>query len=126
MTTDLPPQKLPPGEIAFRTGVIIIALLAVLLSGLLFFLALNGEVRWQRGPLTGDRVFVIMAADERGIAWDNATTYRDPANPSLTCVRTTVRYFMWQGAENADNAQYCECYDTSTGRPVYQGPATCP
>lgn len=119
MTTpeDAPPQKagLPRSEIALRTAIVLATLLVFALIGLMFVVAIRGEVTWQRGELAGDRLFLIMERRQRGLGWEHVgSTGQAPATGGQVCTRTTVRYYLWEG--QGENITYCECYrQTATG-----------
>lgn len=91
--------------------------------------AVRGEVGWQRGPFTDDRVWIVRsdegARGERpsGLAYASTriTTGR-AGQDSPVCVTTRVYFWMWQG-EN-ESIAYCECY-TPTGEGEYAAAGAC-
>lgn len=100
--------------IARRIGYALLALLwlvVMLTPCLAMALAARGELSWQRGPHTTDRVWLVMERNQRGLGYSAERIVSDqrPADGPV-CARTTVRYFLWAGSTAGQNTEYCECY----------------
>jgi hypothetical protein len=87
-----------------------LAVMAV--PALIFYLALQGELDWRRGPgnLEEDRLFVINEPGASGLGY-LASRLADDAASDAVCVRTTVTYLLWRNDEGGEqNVSYCACY----------------
>ncbi|MFQ5407999.1 MAG: hypothetical protein ACE5FI_06195 [Anaerolineales bacterium] len=76
-------------------------------------LAVRGELAWDRG-LAGDRLFLIQERTQRGVGWE-ANRLIASGTPDKVYVRTTVRYYLWQGATTSENTSFVECYIPTEG-----------
>ncbi len=77
----------------------------------LFWFAIQGEARWQRGPggLEVDRLFVVNEPNAAGLGYEAARLTASAG--ADVCVRTRVVYWLWRNVERADpNAEYSQCY----------------
>ena len=91
--------------------------------------ALRGEVGWQRGPFTDDRLWVVYADEgsrglrPSGIAYaaTRVVTGRT-AQDEPVCVTTRVQFWMWRGENEA--VTYCECYTPLAGG-AYEAAGAC-
>ncbi|MBI3762422.1 MAG: hypothetical protein HY260_11255 [Chloroflexi bacterium] len=81
-----------------------------------FILAIKGEMTWKRSEFVEDRIWLIRETENRGVAYSAArvVSNREAAGGPI-CVRTRVKFFMWQGA--AQDAEFCECY-SAPGTPL--------
>ncbi len=99
-------------------GVMVLPLLGVLL-------AVRGELAWERG-IQSDRLFMVQERRQRGIGWEVARTLPS-AQDGPFYVRTSVRYFLWEGEADQENVTFVECYAPLTaGEFEYLGPCTPP
>jgi hypothetical protein len=93
-------------------GVLIVVWLAVmLLPCAAFALAARGELEWQRGA-DSDRIWLIQERDEKGIGYHSQRLLSGEAT-GPACVRSSVRFFLWEGSAEGENNDYCECTDAS-------------
>ena len=92
-------------------------LLILLTPTMAVVLARNGQVQF--GPSDGPhtRVFMLQEARSEGIALERTRKVRSPeqSEGATSCLRTTVRYWMWTPGVENQNADYCQCTDTATG-----------
>lgn len=91
------------------------------------WLAMQGEINWQRGAFDGDRIWLVnegAPTPQQGLAWAATRIERDElANGGPLHVRSHVTFFLWQG--QGENANYCEVYaHGADGQLAYVG--ACP
>jgi hypothetical protein len=83
--------------------------------------AARGELSWQRGPFTADRVWLVNMESGRGQERASGLAYsasrvrsRPPAgSEGAVCVETDVYFFLWRGQSEA--VTYCECFRPRPG-----------
>ncbi len=101
-----------------------LAVMAV--PALIFYLAVQGEVAWRRGPgnLEEDRLFVINEPAASGVGYSTSRLAAAAANGAV-CVQTAVTYWLWRNEEGGEpDVSYCVCYSrnaTGTYEPNGQG-----
>ena len=102
------------------TGGIVIWLIIMCFPIIAFLLATRGEIRIGSENLSGIRIFLISEKQTRGIGfqWDRQL----PNDPG--CVKSTLKYLLWDGNESGINTDYCWCYDLSGQTPQVTG--SCP
>lgn len=103
-----------------------LAVMAV--PALIFYLAVQGELDWRRGPgkLEEDRLFVINEPGAAGVGY-LASRLADDATDGAVCVRTTVTYFLWRNDEGGEpNAHYCMCYSRNAAGDYEPNDQACP
>jgi hypothetical protein len=80
----------------------------------IFALAIRGELGWQRGPFTSDRLWIVRAdprngQPESGLAYESVRVSSGRANAQgPVCARTRVYFRFWDGA--SETLDFCECY----------------
>jgi hypothetical protein len=101
-------------------GVIVIWLIVMCFPITAFLLATRGEIHIGSANLSGIRIFLISETQAQGVGfqWDR----RLPNDPD--CIKSTVRYLLWDGNESGINTDYCWCYDLSGQTP--QAVGDCP
>lgn len=69
----------------------------------------QGQIVVPTGSLPGQelRIWLIMDADQRGFGVSSASK-RSQTFIDLSCVDTSVGFFLWEG--KGESNQYCECY----------------
>ena len=96
-------------------------LLLITVPFCLVLFAIRGDITWNRGSLTQDRLWLVNLAAEpgqeaaAGVAY-SATRLVTPAAalaPGALCARTTVHFFLWRG--RSETISYCECYQPRGG-----------
>lgn len=95
---------------------------------LIFYLAVQGELDWRRGPgnLEEDRLFVVNEPAAAGVGY-LASRLADDAADGVVCVRTTVTYFLWRNDEGGEpNARYCTCYTRNAAGEYEANGQACP
>lgn len=100
--------------------------LAVILTPTLaFVLARNGQVQLGRTEGRHWRLFLLQDVDTEGLGLERGRPVAPPleAPPSVSCLRTTVNYWMWSGVGYA--ADYCQCTDSSTSDATDFVPPAC-
>ncbi len=111
--------RLRPLRLAGYALLALLWLVVMLAPCLAMALAARGELSWQRGPHTADRVWLVMERNQRGLGYSAERIVSDPRPADgLVCARTTVRFFLWSGSATGQNTEYCECYSadgSSTG-----------
>lgn len=90
------------------TAAIIVWLAVMLLPCFAFALIARGELEWRRGE-DSDRVWLIQERDEKGLGYESQRLFQTDATTGAACIKTSVRFFLWEGSQNAQNADYCEC-----------------
>ncbi len=81
--------------------------------------AIRGEVSWQRGPFTEDRVWIVRSdpgsgEEAAGLAYSSVrVTSGRPGNGGPVCARTRVNFWLWAG--DSETVDYCECYQPTGG-----------
>ena len=105
---------------AVRRIVITLALLLwiVILSVplLALLLATRGQLQWQRGNFSGDRIWLLSNNKQAGVAWE-ARRLTSQA-PDRACVTTRVSFLVWRGLADGLYAEYCDCYDLPAAEPL--------
>lgn len=94
-------------------------LLIITVPFCLILFAIRGDLTWQRGDLTQDRLWLITQSaetgqDSAGVAYSATRLAANPAAPQgALCARTTVYFLLWRG--QSETVQYCECYQPRPG-----------
>lgn len=90
-------------------------------------LARSGQIQIGEpdGPHT--RLFLLQEANNEGLGLERAQRVRSPEGvpDTVTCLRTTVRYWMWTPGAEAEPVEYCQCIDTTTGATVPEISPSC-
>jgi len=86
---------------------------------LAFVLARNGQVQLGRPEGRHWRLFLMQEADIEGVGLERGRPVAPPtdAPESVSCLKTTVSYWLWTAGASDDGqgASYCQCTDESTG-----------
>ena len=103
-----------------RLGYISVALIWLMimcLPVLAFVLAIRGELKLGDQEKSHIRVFMVQGAEEDGlgIEWS-----RRPDNSS-DCLKSSVRYLLWDGDAEDVNVDYCHCFKNVEGQELYDG-----
>ncbi|MEK7310716.1 MAG: hypothetical protein AAB382_01985 [Chloroflexota bacterium] len=104
-------RKLRPLRYIGYTLLFLLWLVVMLTPCFAFALASRGEISWQRGEYDGDRIWLIQERDQKGIGYRAEriiSDQRPTAGP--LCVKSTIRFFLWEGSAEGQNTDYCECY----------------
>lgn len=73
-------------------------------------LAVRGEIQIGSDTLTGIRIFMLLD-NEKGMGFQlNRKAPNDP-----NCIRTSIRYLLWEGEKRELNTDYCLCYAQDSG-----------
>lgn len=81
--------------------------LVLLLPCVGFYLAVRGEIVWERSRFSSDRLWLIREGEQRGIAFSD-TQPMGPIDAEEVCKRTHVTIWLWsQGS--VERLGYCEC-----------------
>jgi len=100
-------------------------LLVMVLPLVGFFLAVNGELAWRRGPgnLEVDRLFLINEPNASGLGYEAARL----TSGETFCLRTNVLYFLWRNEEGGNpNAAYGQLYQRNASGQLELTGETCP
>jgi len=74
-------------------------------------LATQGELEWKRSEGNLDRVWLIQTENQRGLGYYSERVERDQrASGGAVCVRSNARFFLWEGATDGQDAEFCACY----------------
>jgi hypothetical protein len=74
-------------------------------------LASQGELEWKRGEGNLDRIWLIQEAEQRGLGYYSERVESDErAGGGPMCVRSNAVFFLWEGATDDLNAEFCACY----------------
>lgn len=104
----------------------LIWLVAIMTPTLAFVLARNGQMQIGRTEGRHWRLFLVQGDDAEGLGLERSRPIAPPlaAPPSVSCLQTSVDYWLWTGVGFA--ADYCQCTDLATGDATdYVAPA-CP
>jgi hypothetical protein len=116
---DLPPEVIYVGRRSAylkRAGcglAVLLWMVVLLIPGLFFLLAIQGEVALWHGagvpepeahPLL--QVKLLMEVETRGLNITRSVPIIQ--SNDVTCMQTSVNYLLWQGEGN--NVSYCDCY----------------
>jgi len=92
-------------------ALLVLWLAVMLLPCAAFALAARGELEWRRGE-DSDRVWLIQEHDQKGLGYQSQRLINPESTNETTggvCIQNSVRFFLWEGAQEARNADYCEC-----------------
>ena len=74
-------------------------------------LAARGELMIGSDQSSNVRVFMVNDDQVEGIGFQRVHTVG--SNPG--CLKTSVKYLLWEGQNASLNTSFCECYDLETG-----------
>lgn len=90
---------------------LILWLVLLSLPAVAFIIAARGQI--QLGDTSGPhvRVFLLQDAEAEGIGLERARRVEPPLEAlDASCLRTSVRYWLWSGDNGADeNVDFCQC-----------------
>jgi serine/threonine protein kinase len=94
-------------------------LVLIVFTCLLVTVLAQGEATFDFSDRPGHaiRVFDVQSEDKRGLGLSIGRLKEE--NDDRACIRTTVRYLMWEGSN--EPTDYCECYNRADGE-WYRGP----
>jgi hypothetical protein len=72
-----------------------------------FYLAVRGEIVWERSRFSNDRLWLIREPGQTGIALSD-TQPMGPTDANEVCTRTYVTIWLWS-AGSFDRTGYCDC-----------------
>jgi hypothetical protein len=104
-------KPMTPASCALGCG---LWLIVMALPAAAFLFAVQGELKWARGPadLVEDRLFLVNEARASGLGYVASRVTRDDSGAGgPLCVQTQVAYWLWRNEEADDpNVRYCQCY----------------
>lgn len=106
-------------RLAYLT-VTLIWLLFISLPACAFLLAARGQI--QIGDQDGRhlRIFLLQERNLQGLGVEQTR----PLHGEPNCLRTTIRYYLWEGV--GENTAFCRCTDPVTGAVQPTDPRICP
>lgn len=106
---------------------LVVWLLIMLTPTLAVVLARNEQLQWGSpdGPHT--RLFLLREAKNEGLGLERARAVAPPVDvaDSVSCLRTTVQYWMWTPGVENQPVTYCQCVDAATGGAIPELPPSC-
>ncbi len=69
---------------------------------LAFTIAIRGQVEFGNAV----RIFLVQEDNSQGLA----IQWNRQAGNQENCIRSSVRYFLWDSSDETQNADYCQCY----------------
>lgn len=102
-----------------RAGYLLVILLWLILVSfpvVAFLLATQGQIQLGSSD-SGLRLFLLQGPDNQGLGLQWSRSYDQGPTavpPSAECIRTTLRYFLWEGDAGDQNLDYCQCRDSQT------------
>jgi hypothetical protein len=108
-----------PRRLAYLT-ITLIWLLLISLPAFAFFLAARGQIQIGAQDGRHTRVFLLQERDLQGLGVEQTR----PLRGEPTCLRTTIRYYLWEG--EGENTAFCRCTDPVTGATLPVDPRICP
>ncbi len=87
---------------------ILIALWLILMAFpiVAFVLATQGEIQIGSGHRSNLRIFLVQGTESKGVGLQWSRSVSGPGD----CLRTSLRYVLWEGSNRAQNNSYCVCY----------------
>lgn len=109
----------------FLVIVVLFWLAIILTPTLAFFLARNGQIQVGAGTGRHWRLFLIQEERSEGLGLERGQPLAAPpdAPDGISCLRTSVSYWMWAGAGN--DSSYCQCLDSTSGNLTDLIPIAC-
>lgn len=106
--TPAPPRRRSPARRMGCTIAVILWFLLLLTPCFCIALATQGDIVIPQGSAPGQeiRIWLIMEADQRGLAVSSATVQQPAAN--VLCVESSARFILWTGS--TDPLTSCVCY----------------
>ena len=101
-----------------RTGCLLVGLVGLALILLCLAsarLLLRGEIRWERGSLRENRIWLVREAEAQGLAFSSNRIVSGSEREGRVCVESTVDFWLWSGEENEPGTSYCECFQLQDG-----------
>jgi hypothetical protein len=103
-----------------RLGYISVALIWLMimcLPILAFVLAIRGELKLGNQEKSHVRLFMVKGAEEDGLGIE----WSRKSDISSDCLRSSVRYLLWDGDAEDFNVDYCQCFENGDGQELYDG-----
>ncbi len=97
--------------------VLVVWLIVMCLPMLALVLAMRGEMNLGGQENSHVRLFLVQADTEDGIGFEWT---RSAANSSK-CLKTSVRYLLWEGDTEEVNVDYCQCFTSTGNQNLYDG-----
>ncbi len=100
-----------------RTGCLLgmlVWLFLLLVPCLMIGLMIRGELVWERGPRTSDRLYLIQAAPEAGVGLSSVRP-APAAQAGLLCTQSIERLWLWKPAGRYDETSTCTCSRLDAG-----------
>ena len=96
--------------------VVLLWLLLISFPIVAFFLATQGQIQIGEPNRNGLRLFMVQERSSQGIGlqWSRAMAGPDQAG----CSQTSLRYYLWEGSDQGENVDYCQCFDPQTEQPL--------
>jgi hypothetical protein len=114
-----------------RAGYLLILLLWLVIIGFpiaAFLLATQDQIQIGSHD-NGIRLFLLQETNNQGLGLQWTRPYDDSASAAQSqnsCTQTTLRYFLWAGDSQNQNADYCQCFDSQTDQPLPLGACSLP
>ena len=96
----------------------------------LFYLAANGEFRFEHGEIPQSHahprllVSLISEREDRGVRIETSAIVNQQGDDFSTCVETEVRFLLWEYSGGNQDVRYCDCYERAETNADWEFKAT--
>lgn len=105
--------------------VVLLWLLLISFPVVAFLLATQGQLQIGEPNRSGLRLFMVQERNSQGIGlqW---TRPLSGSSDQASCSQTSLRYYLWEGSDQGENVDYCQCFDPQTGQVLPENSCTLP
>ncbi len=96
-----------------RTGCLLVGLVGLALVLLCLAsaqLLVRGEIRWGRGDLRENRIWLVREGEAQGLAYSHMRIVSGSEREGNACVESRVDFWLWSGVDGNPGTSYCECF----------------
>jgi hypothetical protein len=113
-----------PMPFSARTGCLLVGLagsVLVLICLASAQLLAQGEIRWGRGDLRENRIWLLREGEAQGLAYSHMRIVSGSEGEGQVCVESQVDFWLWSGGEESPGTAYCECFQVKDGGWISNG-----
>jgi hypothetical protein len=104
--------------------VVLLWLLLISFPVVAFLLATQGEIIIGEPDRSGLRLFMVQERQSQGGGLQWTRPQNGPAQAG--CSQTSLRYYLWEGSDQGQNVDYCQCFDPQNGQALPENRCTLP